>query len=60
MLSPLPCWSHLAAEEYRGRIREMVREIDEAAAVARAESLIPPLGPEGVRAQNPETQPAAE
>jgi hypothetical protein len=56
-LSPLPCWSHLAPAVYRGRIREMVQEIDEAAAAARAESLIPPLGPEGVRAQNPETRP---
>jgi hypothetical protein len=56
-LSPLPCWQHLAAEVYRGRIREMVREIDETAAAARGESLIEPLGAEGVRAQNPETRP---
>lgn len=57
LLSPLPCWSHLAPEVYRGRIQEMVREINESAAAARAESLIEPLGPEGVRAQNPETRP---
>jgi hypothetical protein len=56
VLSPLPCWSHLAEEEYRGRTREMVREIDEAAAAARAESLIQPLRPEGVRSQTPETR----
>ncbi len=56
-LSPLPCWSHLAEEEYRSRIREMVREIDEAAAAVQADSLIPPLGPDGVRSQNPETRP---
>jgi hypothetical protein len=55
--SPLPCWSHLAPEVYRGRIQEMVREINESAAAARAESLIVPLGPDGVRAQNPETRP---
>ena len=34
-----------------------MREINESAAAARAESLIPPLGPAGVRAQNPETRP---
>jgi len=56
-LSPLPCWKHLVEEEYRGRIQEIVREINEAAAAARAESLIPPLGSDGVRAQNPETRP---
>jgi len=57
VLSPLPCWAHLAPEVYRGRVREMVREINEAAAAARAESLIEPLGADGVRAQNPETRP---
>ena len=56
-LRPLPCWSRLAAEVYRGRILEMVREINESAAAARAESLIEPLGAEGVRAQNPESRP---
>ena len=56
-LSPLPCWKHLAQEVYRARIREMVQEANEAAAAAREESLIPPLGPDGVRAQNPETRP---
>jgi hypothetical protein len=57
-LSPLPCcWEHLAEEEYRARIADLVREINEAAVAARAESQIAPLGPEGVRAQNPETRP---
>jgi len=56
-LSPLPCWKHLAEEKYRARVAELVREIDEAAAAERAESQIPPLGPAGVRAQNPETRP---
>jgi len=44
-------------EDYRARIREIVREINESAAAARAESLIAPLGVDGVRAQNPETRP---
>jgi len=56
-LSPLPCWRHLSAEAYRARIAEIVREINETAAAARAESLIPVLGPDGVRAQNPEMRP---
>ena len=56
-LSPLPCWKHLTEEKYRARVAELVREIDEAAAAERAESQIPPLGPGGVRAQNPETRP---
>ncbi|HKH50173.1 MAG TPA: hypothetical protein VKM72_36435 [Thermoanaerobaculia bacterium] len=34
-----------------------MREIDESAAAARSESLIAPLGPAGVRAQNPESRP---
>ena len=46
-----------ARRSIAARIREIVREIDESAAAARAESLIPPLGPDGVRAQNPETRP---
>ena len=56
-LSPLPCWKHLPAEVYHARIAKLVREIDEAAATARGESLIAPMGPEGVRAQNPESRP---
>jgi hypothetical protein len=56
-LSPLPCWKHLAEEDYRARIADLVREINESGATARAESQIPPLGPDGVRAQNPETRP---
>ena len=36
---------------------DLVREINESGAAARAESQIPPLGPDGVRAQNPETRP---
>ena len=56
-LCPLPCWKHLAEEEYRARIAGLVREINESGAIARAESQIPPLGPDGVRAQTPETRP---
>ena len=56
-LGPLSCWKHLTEEKYRARIVDLVREIEESAAAAREESQIPPLGPDGVRAQNPETRP---
>ena len=57
VLSQLPCWKHLTSEQYRSRIAELVREIEETAAAARQESLIEPLGVDGIRAQNPETRP---
>jgi REP element-mobilizing transposase RayT len=57
VLSQLPCWKHLTPEEYRSRIAELVREIEETAATARQESLIKPLGIDGIRAQDPETRP---
>ena len=56
-LSPLPCWKHLSGKKYRAKVADLVREIEESAAAAREESQIPPLGPDGVRAQNPETRP---
>ena len=57
VLSQLPCWKHLSPEGYRSRIAELVRSIEETAAADRRESLIEPLGADGVRAQNPETRP---
>jgi hypothetical protein len=57
VLSQLPCWKHQTPEEYRTRIAELVREIEETAEVARRESMIKPVGVDGIRAQNPETRP---
>jgi hypothetical protein len=57
VLSQLPCWKHLTPEEYRCRIVELVREIEETAAAERQKSLIKPVGVDGIRAQNPETRP---
>jgi REP element-mobilizing transposase RayT len=57
VLSQLPCLKHLTPEAYRVRVVELVREIEGAAAAARQESGIEPLGADGVRAQNPETRP---
>jgi Transposase and inactivated derivatives len=57
VLTPLPCWSHLAPEAYRLRIAELVRQIEQSAAAARQDSGMEPLGADGVRAQDPETRP---
>ena len=56
-LSQLPCWSHLSPEAYRARIAELVRGIEEAAAVEREKTGAQPLGAEEVQAQLPETRP---
>ncbi len=56
-LSQLPCWAGLAPEVYRSRIADLVQEIEEAAAAAREESRIPPLGAKAILAQQPETRP---
>jgi hypothetical protein len=32
-LEPLPCWAHLSAEEYRGRIAELVADVEGQAAL---------------------------
>ncbi len=56
-LSPLPCWKHLSEEVYRERVAELIRQIEQDAAVQRQEAGIPLLGADGVKAQNPETRP---
>jgi hypothetical protein len=50
-LSPLPCWGHLSAEQYREQIQNMLRRIELDQASARAGA--PPLGAEAILAQNP-------
>jgi REP element-mobilizing transposase RayT len=56
-LAPLPCWSALPAEVYRGRMVELVAEIEAEAAALREETGVQPPGPETVRAQNPHARP---
>ncbi|MGH9197081.1 MAG: hypothetical protein ACRD1T_15245, partial [Acidimicrobiia bacterium] len=56
-LAPLPCWSHLTAEQYRARIAALVEEIIEEAEIRRKETGIEPLGPAAILAQNPFGQP---
>jgi REP element-mobilizing transposase RayT len=54
-LSPLPCWKSLSPEQYRERVREMLRKIELDQAAARAGQ--PPLGVEAILAQDPFTLP---
>ena len=57
VLSPLPCWEHLPPEEYRERIRGLVKEIEKEAAADRERTGIPALGPEAILAQDPQHRP---
>jgi hypothetical protein len=57
-LSPLPCWRHLAGEQYRERIAELIEAIIAKAAARRAETGIEPLGATAILRQHPLSQPA--
>src|SRR5690349_24991302 len=57
VLSPIPCWEHLPAEEYRDRVRGLVEEVEEEAAADRERSGIPVLGPGAILAQDPQHRP---
>jgi hypothetical protein len=57
VLSTIPCWEHLPAEEYRDRVRGLVEEVEEEAAADRERSGIPVLGPGAILAQDPQHRP---
>jgi REP element-mobilizing transposase RayT len=57
VLSPLPYWKHLTPEDYRAKVADLVRGIEESAAAERQKRDIEPLGAEQVLAQDPETRP---
>lgn len=57
ILSPIPCWEHLPAEEYRERIRGLVEEVEEEAAADRERTGIPVRGPEAILAQDQQYRP---
>jgi hypothetical protein len=57
VLSRLPCWEHLSAEDYRKRVAELVEEIELDARVARMERGTSVLGVGAVLRQNPHTRP---
>ncbi|HEV7666877.1 MAG TPA: hypothetical protein VGS22_00010 [Thermoanaerobaculia bacterium] len=56
--APLPCWQHLSAVQYRGRIGELIDTIIEQAAARRAATGIEPLGAAAIFRQHPFSQPA--
>jgi len=56
-LSPLPCWAHLPPERYRGRVQELVEEVESEAALARRRSGARVLGVKAILAQDPHTRP---
>ena len=56
-LSPVPCWEHLPTEEYRGRVRGLVEEVEEEAAADRERRGIPACGPEAILTQDPQHRP---
>ncbi len=57
-LAPLPCWQHLAGEQYRERVAGMIEEIIAQAAARRAATGIEPLGAAAILRQQPLSQPA--
>jgi len=55
---PLPCWSHLSAEEYQAAMRQIVREIEKETAEAHAASGTTPLGATEILRQAPHQRPS--
>ena len=55
--SPLPCWAHLSAEQYRARVGRLVEEIEAEAAAQAVRSGREPLGVEAVRRQERTARP---
>lgn len=56
-ISQIPCWAELSAEEYRARIAELVREIEERTAARYRSEGGRPLGRRAVLRQDPHHQP---
>jgi hypothetical protein len=57
LLAPLPCWSHCDADEYRARIRSLVRDIERSARADAKSSGNRPLGRHALLLQNPHLEP---
>jgi hypothetical protein len=57
VLSPLPCWEHLAPEAYRQRVATLAEQIELDAAAARRRTGVEPLGPAAILAQDPISRP---
>lgn len=56
-LSPLPCWSHLATEEYREEVRQLIRAVEQETAARHRRQSTRPLGRRAVRKQHPHDRP---
>jgi REP element-mobilizing transposase RayT len=56
-LTPLPCWSHLSADEYRARVGELLRDVEEDASRRRRVEGLPVLGARRVLDQDPQATP---
>jgi REP element-mobilizing transposase RayT len=57
VLSPLPCWEHLSPEERKGKIAELVREIEAEAAEQRQATGKSVLGRVAILKQHPHERP---
>jgi len=58
-LSPLPCWSHLSPEEYRGRVRSLIEEVEDETRARHQREGSRPLGRRQVLRQDPKSRPKA-
>ena len=56
-LAPLPCWKDLPPEEYRARVAELVREIEEETRQRFREQGRSPMGRKRILRQNPHDKP---
>jgi hypothetical protein len=56
-LSPLPCWKHLPAEEWRGRALRLIEEIEQETAARIAGTGSRPLGARAILRQHPHERP---
>ncbi|MFL6234284.1 MAG: transposase [Thermoanaerobaculia bacterium] len=59
VLSPIPCWAHLPADQYRERMKTLVEEVDAEAALARQQSGARVLGVKAILAQDPQARPTS-
>ncbi len=57
-LSPMPCWRHLSAIQYREAVAALVAEIENEARLRRAETGREPMGARAILSQDPLSRPA--
>jgi hypothetical protein len=53
----LPCWQDLPPDLQKKRVEEIAHEIEEETKVRLDEKGVPPLGPDAIRRQSPDTIP---